>query len=102
MLTLAHEGAAAYRDRFELIYRHRAARPNQIWQADHTQLDVLILDASGKPVRPWLTMVMDDHSRGLSVTCLFSVRPRRCRPRSPCVKRSGARPIRTGPVMWPS
>jgi putative transposase len=63
MVTLAHEGAAAFRDRFELIYRHRAARPNQIWQADHTQLDLLILDASGAVVRPWLTTVIDDHSR---------------------------------------
>jgi putative transposase len=65
-VTLAHEGAAAYRDRFELVYRHRAQRPNAIWQADHTQLDVLILDASGKARRPWLTTVIDDHSRVLA------------------------------------
>jgi putative transposase len=63
MVTLAHEGQAAFRDRFELVYRHRAARPNQIWQADHTQLDLLILDANGKVIRPWLTTVIDDHSR---------------------------------------
>ena len=36
LLVLAHEGAAAYRDRFELVFRHRAERPNDIWQADHT------------------------------------------------------------------
>jgi putative transposase len=63
MLTLAHEGAAAFRDKFELVHRHRADRPNAIWQADHTQLDILILDAGGRPVRPWLTTVLDDHSR---------------------------------------
>ena len=63
MVMLAHEGQAAYRDRFELVYRHRAAKPNQIWQTDHTELDVLILDANGKVVRPWLTTVIDDHSR---------------------------------------
>jgi len=65
LLTLAHEGAAAFRDRYELLHRHRAARPNALWQADHTQLDVLILDASGKTVRPWLTLIMDDHSRAV-------------------------------------
>ncbi len=35
-VTLAHEGEAAFRDRYELVYRHRAERPNSIWQADHT------------------------------------------------------------------
>lgn len=63
LVTLAHEGHAAYRDRFELIYRHRAERPNATWQADHTQLDILVLDANGQPKRPWLTTVIDDYSR---------------------------------------
>ncbi len=63
LVTLAHRGHAAYRDQFELIYRHRAERPNAIWQADHTQLDILILDVDGQPKRPWLTTVIDDHSR---------------------------------------
>ena len=71
MVTLAHEGAAAFRDRFELIDRQRAARPNQIWQADHTQLDVLILDASGRTARPWLTTVIDDHSRVIAGYLVF-------------------------------
>lgn len=71
MVTLAHEGAAAYRDRFELVYRHRAPKPNAIWQADHTQLDLMILDASGKIVRPWLTTVIDDHSRALAGYFVF-------------------------------
>ncbi|MGA2602182.1 MAG: Mu transposase C-terminal domain-containing protein [Bryobacteraceae bacterium] len=63
LVTLAHQGHAAYRDRFELIYRHRAEGPNAIWQADHTQLDILVLDANGQPKRPWLTTVIDDYSR---------------------------------------
>src|SRR5262249_11286755 len=63
MMTLAHEGAAAFRDRYELIHRHRAAVPNALWQADHTLLDLLILDEAGKPVRPWLTTVVGEHSR---------------------------------------
>src|SRR3546814_16174217 len=71
MLTLAHEGAAAFRDKFELVHRHRAEHPNAIWQADHTQLDILILDAGGRPVRPWLTTVLDDHSRVIAGYMVF-------------------------------
>lgn len=66
MATLAHEGAAAFRDKYELVHRHRAVRPNATWQADHTQLDILILDADGKEARPWLTTVLDDHSRAIA------------------------------------
>ena len=58
MVTLAHDGAAAFRNRYELIHRHRAEMANAIWQADHTMLDLLILDHTGKPARPWLTTVM--------------------------------------------
>jgi putative transposase len=71
LTTLAHEGPARFRDKFELVHRHRASHPNAIWQADHTQLDVLIRDASGKPVRPWLTTVLDDHSRALAGYSVF-------------------------------
>ncbi|MCA1775531.1 MAG: Mu transposase C-terminal domain-containing protein [Loktanella sp.] len=71
MVTLAQEGAAAYRDRYELIYRHRASIPNAIWQADHTMLDTLIVDANGKVARPWLTAIMDDHSRAIAGYMVF-------------------------------
>jgi len=71
LITLAHDGPAVYRDRFELIHRHRAERPNAIWQADHTQLDILVLDADGAPARPWLTLVVDDHSRAIAGYCVF-------------------------------
>ncbi len=71
LITLAHEGPARFRDKFELVHRHRARRPNAIWQTDHTQLDLLIRDASGKPVRPWLTTVIDDHSRALAGYSVF-------------------------------
>ena len=70
-LTLAHEGEAAFRDRYELVHRHRAERPNATWQADHTELDILILDANGKEARPWLTTVIDDHSRALAGYMVF-------------------------------
>ena len=37
---------------------------NQVWQADHTQVDVLVVDQSGAVLgRPWLTLVVDSYSR---------------------------------------
>ena len=75
LVTLALEGPASYRDRHELVYRRRAERPNQIWQADHTQLDILILGANGKSDRPWLTTVMDDYSRAICGYTVFTGAP---------------------------
>lgn len=71
MVTLAQDGATAYRDRYELVYRHRATAPNAMWQADHTMLDILILDANGTAIRPWLTVIMDDHSRAIAGYLVF-------------------------------
>jgi len=71
MVTLAQDGPAAFRDRFELVHRHRAEAPNALWQADHTLLDLLILDEGGKPARPWLTTVVDDHSRAIAGYSVF-------------------------------
>jgi len=62
--TLAHDGDAAYRNQFELIHRC-TARPNEQWQADHTLLDLQILDVKQQPARPWLTIVLDDYSAQL-------------------------------------
>lgn len=75
MVTLALEGPASYRDRYELVLRRRAERPNQIWQADHTELDILIIGANGKPDRPWLTTVIDDYSRALCGYMVFTGAP---------------------------
>ncbi|KGJ71767.1 transposase [Cryobacterium roopkundense] len=75
LVTLALEGPAAYRDRHELVFRRRADRPNQTWQSDHTELDILIIGADGKPDRPWLTTVMDDHSRAICGYIVFSGAP---------------------------
>lgn len=65
MVTLALEGAASYRDRYELALRRQAKRPNAMWQADHTMLDILVVGTDGKPVRPWLTVILDDCSRAV-------------------------------------
>jgi putative transposase len=69
LMTLAQDGSAALRDRYELVYRREADRPNEIWQADHTELDVL--DSDGSPARPWLTLILDDHSRAVAGYTVF-------------------------------
>src|SRR5579859_1975753 len=63
LVTLAHEGTRAYTERFDLLHRREASRPNEMWQADHTPLDLWVLDESGRPARPLLTIVIDDYSR---------------------------------------
>lgn len=35
-VTLAHQGAAVYREEFDLLYRREATHANAMWQADHT------------------------------------------------------------------
>ena len=71
LVTLALEGPTAYRDKHELVFRRRAERPNHTWQADHTELDILIMGAGGAPDRPWLTIVMDDYSRAICSYIVF-------------------------------
>jgi putative transposase len=89
--TLAVEGSKRYAEVFELIYRRQAARSNEIWQADHTLLDLWVVTPSGKPGRPWLTVIEDDHSRAIAGYAVNLDAPRRCRPPWPCARRSGAR-----------
>ena len=64
--TLAVEGAKRYAEVFELVHRRQADRPNEIWQADHTQLDLWVITPAGQPARPWLTVIEDDHSRAIA------------------------------------
>jgi putative transposase len=66
LVTLAQEGTKVYRQRFDLLYRREASRPNEIWQADHTPLDITVLDPRGQPARPWLTVILDDYSRAVA------------------------------------
>ena len=65
LISIAHDGTRAYRDKYELIHRRECKRPNQIWQADHTMLDCWVLDGSDTPRRPWLTVIIDDFSRAV-------------------------------------
>ena len=66
LVMLAHDGPKKYADRFELLYRREASRPNEMWQADHTPLDLWVLDERGQPARPWFTIVLDDYSRAVA------------------------------------
>ena len=63
LVSLAQRGDAGYRNDFDLVLRRESTNANDLWQADHTQLDVMVLDESDRPVRPWLTVILDDKSR---------------------------------------
>ncbi len=71
LLTMAHEGANAYGDSFDLIHRTEAEGPNVIWQADHTEIDIFVKDDEGTPRKPWLTIILDDYSRAVAGYLLF-------------------------------
>jgi putative transposase len=66
LVTLAHQGTAAYCDEFDLLHRKEATHSNAMWQADHSKLPILLLDEAGKPAKPWLTVIEDDYSRAIA------------------------------------
>jgi putative transposase len=66
LVTLAHHGTKVYADRYDLLYRREASHSNEMWQADHTPLDILVLDERGRSARPWLTIVLGDYSRAVA------------------------------------
>lgn len=66
LLTLAHQGPKTYSEAFDLVHRREASAANAIWQADHAQLEILLLREDGSPAKPWLTVVIDDYSRAVA------------------------------------
>jgi putative transposase len=62
LVMLAHEGTKAYQQAYDLLYRREAEWPNAIWQADHTPLNIWLLNDDGQAGRPWLTVIEDDFS----------------------------------------
>ena len=66
IVTLAHKGSKTYSQQFDLLYLHEANNPNELWQADHAKLDILLLNQHGKAQRPWLTIIFDDYSRAIA------------------------------------
>jgi len=41
LIALAHHDGDVYRDGFELVLRRESVHPNDLWQADHTELDLV-------------------------------------------------------------
>ena len=66
MLMLAHEGVKAYQQKYELIYRRECSTSNEIWQCDHTELDIYVLTENGTEKKPWATTIIDDYSRAIA------------------------------------
>jgi len=66
LVKLSHFGEKSYKEEYDLIYSREASEPNKIWQADHTLLDIEVLDEKGQRNRPWLTVIMDDYSRAIA------------------------------------
>lgn len=75
LLALAHHDPDVYRDEFELVLRREVVHPNDVWQADRTELDVQVVDEQGRAVRPWLTVILDDHSRAVAGYTVFLGNP---------------------------
>lgn len=63
LALLAHEGSRAYKQAYDLLYRREANVPNEIWQADHTCMNIWLVTEDGDTMRPWLTIIEDDYSR---------------------------------------
>ena len=66
MITLAHKGSKEYSQQFDLLCIREANNPNEIWQADHCKLDIFLLNQKEEAQRPWLTIILDDYSRGIA------------------------------------
>lgn len=49
----------------DVYLRRPPARRNQAWEADHTELPLMVLPPRGPAVCPWLTSVIDDGTRAL-------------------------------------
>ncbi|MGM0875397.1 MAG: Mu transposase C-terminal domain-containing protein [Bacillota bacterium] len=63
---LAYEGEKEYQNSFDFVHRTEASKPNEIWQADHTLLDIMVYNEKNILERPWLTIIMDDFSRAVT------------------------------------
>jgi putative transposase len=64
LVTLARS-EQEFEETRELLIRHEAAFPNEMWQCDHKHLDIFVWDDSRHPVKPVLTAVLDDYSRAI-------------------------------------
>jgi putative transposase len=65
LITLSHQGAKVYKQKYDLLCIRNAKRPNQIWQADHVLMDIKVLNNQKNFQPPWLTVIIDDCSRAI-------------------------------------
>lgn len=62
----ARGGGEQGRRAHSLHLRWEAEHRNEVWQADHKQLDVLVIaPGHSRPRAPWVTWCLDDHSRAV-------------------------------------
>lgn len=63
VVAYASEGAQGLRER-QLFCRWQAEDRNDIWQIDHEELPLWVIPAGATiPVRPWVTLALDDATR---------------------------------------
>jgi putative transposase len=75
LVLLAHEGSRAYQQVYDLLYRREASAPNEIWQADHTCMNIWLVTEDGDTTRPWLTVIEDDYSRCIAAYGIWLEHP---------------------------
>ncbi len=65
--TFAHKGTRSYTRSRELYGLFEADYANHIWQSDHHQLDIIVIDPeTGEHLGcPWITAFLDDYSRAI-------------------------------------
>lgn len=66
LIELSHNGEKKYQEKYDLVYTRESDQPNEIWQADHTLLDIMVLDGKNEQRRPWLSVIIDDYSRAVA------------------------------------
>ncbi len=70
------DGEAAARQ-YELTAKVEIRERNELWLADHKQLDVMAMPPRGNVLRPWLTVIEDSATRRvLGASCVDPPQPR--------------------------
>jgi putative transposase len=64
-LLILSQSEKEFEETRELLIRHEAAFPNEMWQCDHKHLDIFVWDSYGNAVKPVLTAIIDDYSRAI-------------------------------------
>lgn len=100
LVPLEHQGAATYREEFDLVYQREAIHANAMWQANHTSLDVWLLNEAGNAAKSYLAAIEDrcalpNSTRGLGLRRRSS----RCPTMRRAFSRSALGPSRACPLQ---